>query len=78
LQIEHAPHLSPGAALIKLGDKIYNVRELGDRPPVGWSRDRLREYLTWAESVIAQLPKVNPALEAYFQNVLSESRKKIS
>ena len=28
LQIEHAPHTSPRAKLIKLADKLYNLRDL--------------------------------------------------
>lgn len=33
LQFEHAPHISDGAKLIKLADKISNVREIGADPP---------------------------------------------
>jgi (p)ppGpp synthase/HD superfamily hydrolase len=74
LQIEHAPHLSHGAALIKLGDKIANVRDLGRAPPPDWSIERVREYLTWAEAVIGNAPKVNPTLESLFQTTLKEAR----
>ena len=38
LQIDHAPHLSPAAKLIKIADKISNVREIGNDPPKGWSK----------------------------------------
>src|SRR5205814_343912 len=31
LQIEHAPHLSDGAKLVKLADKICNLRDVAER-----------------------------------------------
>ena len=48
LQIEHAASLSQGAKLIKLADKICNVREVTLDPPHDWSTVRRREYLDWA------------------------------
>ena len=33
LQIDHSPHLSDGAKLIKLADKICNLRDVSDSPP---------------------------------------------
>ena len=40
LQIEHAPHLSTGAKLVKLGDKISNITDIMNNPPAGWSRQQ--------------------------------------
>ncbi len=77
LQIEHARHLSPGAALIKLGDKISNVLDVANSPPTGWSLDRRKEYLDWAEAVVQSCPKVNSELESYFARVLGECRQKL-
>src|SRR5205085_5102772 len=37
LQMEHAPHLSPGAKQIKLADKISNLQDLTQDPPKDWS-----------------------------------------
>lgn len=47
LQVKHAPQLSPSAKLIKLADKVSNVRDVTDRPPSDWSVERRREYLDW-------------------------------
>ncbi|XP_059534169.1 guanosine-3',5'-bis(diphosphate) 3'-pyrophosphohydrolase MESH1 isoform X1 [Myotis daubentonii] len=33
LQVEHAPHSSPGAKLVKLADKLYNLRDLNRCTP---------------------------------------------
>ncbi|NDE55134.1 MAG: phosphohydrolase, partial [Actinobacteria bacterium] len=56
LQIEHASHKSPGAALIKLADKISNVRDVGVSPPSHWDIQRRVDYLDWASAVVGALP----------------------
>lgn len=75
LQVEHAAQLSNGAVAIKLGDKIANVKDMIKAPPVGWSSTRRREYLDWAEAVIARCPKVNTALENKFEHILKLARE---
>jgi guanosine-3',5'-bis(diphosphate) 3'-pyrophosphohydrolase len=52
LQIEHAPHISGEAKLVKLADKICNLRDVAERPPAGWDLARRREYFEWAKRVI--------------------------
>jgi guanosine-3',5'-bis(diphosphate) 3'-pyrophosphohydrolase len=66
LQIEHAPHLSDRARLVKLADKICNLRDLRCSPPVGWSREWRRNYFDWARRVINRLRGSHPGLEAVF------------
>jgi GTP diphosphokinase / guanosine-3',5'-bis(diphosphate) 3'-diphosphatase len=73
LQVKHAPHLSPGAKLIKLADKISNVREIGDDPPNGWDVERRQKYFGWAQEVVDALGRVNPELEKRFDQTLEES-----
>jgi len=75
LQIEHAPHLSTGAKLIKLADKIDNVYDVSHDPPEWWPHERMIAYLDWAEAVVAGLRGVNAALEAHFDAVLDEARE---
>jgi guanosine-3',5'-bis(diphosphate) 3'-pyrophosphohydrolase len=67
LQIFHAPHKSSGAALVKLADKIANVRDIVERPPAHWALGRRVEYLGWARRVVEGLPAANPALQACFE-----------
>ncbi len=62
LQIEHAPHLSNGAALVKLADKTCNLRDVANAPPVDWSLKRRQEYFEWAKRVVDRLPPVNDVL----------------
>ena len=75
LQIDHAATLSRGATLIKLGDKISNVRDITHSPPQGWDTKRREEYLDWAEAVINNCTEVNKALEQHFSQVLCKGRE---
>ena len=78
LQVEHAPQLSPSAKLIKLADKVSNVRDVTDRPPSDWSVERRREYLEWAERVVVGCRGVNSTLESRFEETLRRARQVIS
>jgi GTP diphosphokinase / guanosine-3',5'-bis(diphosphate) 3'-diphosphatase len=66
LQIEHAPSLTREAALIKLADKICNLRDVADNPPPDWPLARRREYFEWACQVIDGLRGAHPQLEKAF------------
>ena len=66
LQIEHASHISREAKLVKLADKICNVRDVSDHPPAKWDLTRRREYFEWAKAVVDQMRGVHPALEKRF------------
>jgi len=66
LQIEHAARLSDGAKLVKLADKICNLRDVAERPPAKWDLERRREYFEWAKRVIDGLRGAHPKLEAAF------------
>ena len=65
-QIEQAPFLTPQAKLVKLADKIANLRDLGGGSPPDWSLERRREYFDWAKQVIDGLRGAHPRLEAVF------------
>ena len=69
LQIDHAPHISPEAKLVKLADKICNLRDLLASPPADWSATRKREYFQWAIDVVRGIRGIHPKLEAVFDDV---------
>jgi guanosine-3',5'-bis(diphosphate) 3'-pyrophosphohydrolase len=69
LQIEHAAHCSPQAKLVKLADKICNLRDLVASPPADWSAERKQAYFDWAAAVVAGLRGVHPGLEAVFDGL---------
>ena len=71
LQIEHAPHKSPGAAMIKLADKHYNLTDLIHETPVEWSEERANAYFEWAKKVVDALPDVNLALKKAVDDVIA-------
>lgn len=66
LQIEQAAALSRRAKLVKLADKICNLRDVADNPPTGWSLTRKREYFDWAKAVVDNLRGAHPGLESIF------------
>ena len=66
LQIEHAARLSRRAMLVKLADKICNLRDVSDRPPAHWDQQRRREYFDWAKRVVDGVRGAHPGLEKAF------------
>jgi guanosine-3',5'-bis(diphosphate) 3'-pyrophosphohydrolase len=66
LQIEHACDLSRAAKLVKLADKICNLRDVVDNPPTGWDLKRRQEYFDWARDVVDGMRGVHPRLEKTF------------
>ncbi len=66
LQVEHAAHISRRAKLVKLADKICNLRDIAKSPPADWSVARKQQYFDWAKAVIDGLRGVHPGLEAVF------------
>jgi len=74
LQIEHAAAASHRAKLIKLADKICNVRDISHAPPAGWTLPRRIEYLDWTQKVVDRCRGASADLERKYDKVLAESR----
>jgi guanosine-3',5'-bis(diphosphate) 3'-pyrophosphohydrolase len=74
----HASTLSQGARIVKLADKICNVKDIGAHPPSDWDIDRKINYLDWAERVVAVLGSTNQPLEELFDQSLLDARQKIT
>jgi guanosine-3',5'-bis(diphosphate) 3'-pyrophosphohydrolase len=66
LQIEHAAHISDKAKLVKLADKIANLRDVADSPPHRWTRKRQQDYFDWAKQVVDRMRGAHPVLERAF------------
>ena len=66
LQISQAPAKSYRARLIKLADKICNVRDALESPPPIWSQQKKQQYIEHAGEVVAALRGTSPALEHVF------------
>jgi len=63
LQIVHAKESSREAKLVKLADKLYNLRDLQRCAPEGWTDDRCADYFKWAKDVVDNLRGTNANLE---------------
>ncbi|KAM6257247.1 guanosine-3',5'-bis(diphosphate) 3'-pyrophosphohydrolase MESH1 [Porphyrio hochstetteri] len=72
LQVERAPGSSPRAKLVKLADKLHNLRDLNRCAPRGWSPERVQEYFRWAAEVVAGLRGTSAALEAELERLFRE------
>ncbi len=70
-QIVNAGTLSRQARIVKLADKICNLRDISRSPPAGWSLERQRAYFDWAGAVIDGFRGTQPVLEAIFDDVIA-------
>lgn len=68
-QIEHARHASKRAKLVKLADKISNLRDILNSPPADWSVQRKQDYFDWAKQVVDQVRDANKKLSKTFDDV---------
>lgn len=75
LQIEKTPSTSRRAKLLKIADKTSNLRGLVLSPPTGWTQERLRDYVVWAEQVVRSCRGLNAGLEARFDAAYDTARR---
>jgi guanosine-3',5'-bis(diphosphate) 3'-pyrophosphohydrolase len=73
-QIIDAPRKSPGAKLIKIADKISNIRARIVPQPNQDERDDLIDYLAWAEKVVAGCRGSNAVLDRMFDETVRAAR----
>ena len=71
LQVEHARFSSHEAKLVKLADKICNLRDILSAPPAHWGTERKREYFAWSARVVDGIRGVNPQMEMIFDGLLA-------
>lgn len=76
-QVEHAPHLTKDAQVLKLADKISNIHDVAFSKPVDWAPERQLAYFDWSERVVAGLRGCNAALEALFDKQIEASRRAV-
>ena len=72
LQIDRARHMTRDGALVKLADKICNLRDIAASPPENWSLERRIEYFDWAKAVVDGLPRVNSRLLKMFEEAYAK------
>ena len=69
LQISRAGRASQGAKLVKLADKISNLRDIVASPPSDWSLERKQHYFDWAKQVVDEIRGTNAKLERRFDQL---------
>jgi guanosine-3',5'-bis(diphosphate) 3'-pyrophosphohydrolase len=78
MQVKHAGMLSDGATLIKLADRISNLRSVASEPPRWWPAQRQIDYFEWSQKVFSNLRKINRPLELLFMKEYTEGLKIVS
>lgn len=76
LQVEKTPGKSRRARLLKIADKTSNLRGLVASPPTGWTGQRLRDYVVWAEQVVRSCRGLNARLETQFDEAYDIARRR--
>ncbi len=66
LQVIHAAGASEPARLVKLADKICNLRDVAASPPLGWDLERQQAYFDWAREVVERMRGTHAGLESLF------------
>lgn len=72
-QVDHAPTLSLDGQLVKLADRLYNVRDLRNPPP-SWSNEKVDQYYGWGEKLLNALTGTNEALETALDQEIQSHR----
>ena len=74
LQVVGAPHKSPDAKLIKIADKISNIRGRIAADPSEEERADLADYVGWAEQVVSGCRGGNAWLDRTFDETVKAAR----
>ena len=67
-QIQYASNSSEMAKLVKLADKVCNLRDISEHSPINWSLQRKRDYFDWAKAVVDEIRGTNQVLESLFDS----------
>jgi len=72
LQVIHTPALSERARKLKIADKICNILDIKNDPPLNWDKERKIRYLNWAKQVVNGARGLNTRLDQQFDWVYNE------
>lgn len=76
LQVKSASSLSTKAKLLKISDKICNIRDILNYP-LDWSPERKLAYLEWANQVVKGCRGTNAQLDSLFDRVMKEGKAQL-
>jgi len=72
LQIVNAKKSSRKAKLVKLADKLDNLRDMNKYLPNGWTEERRDQYFVWAKQVVDNLRGTNEPIEKLLDELFHE------
>ncbi|KAM9996479.1 hypothetical protein ACTFIY_002686 [Dictyostelium cf. discoideum] len=72
-QIEHALHIQNESKLVKMADKLFNLRDIQTNAPPSWSVDVIQGYFVWAKTVINNLRGQNQWLESQLDEIFNST-----
>ena len=78
IQVSKAARSSDRAKLVKIADKIANLRDIFSRPPADWTDERKSQYFEWAKSVVDRLRGTNERLERRFDALYRQLPKALA
>ena len=77
LQVKHASKLTLRAKILKLADKISNLRSLATSPPADWPMQRRIDYVIWTTEVAQGLGGASGLLEQEFDRAAADAERTI-
>jgi GTP diphosphokinase / guanosine-3',5'-bis(diphosphate) 3'-diphosphatase len=78
LQVVHAKEKTPGAKQIKIADKISNLNDLVEHPPLDWPLERKMAYIEWANDVFQGLRGINASLDDMFEKTIVHAKRRLT
>jgi len=78
LQVETAPGKPDRARLLKIADKISNLRDIAADPPKDWPHERKRDYIDWASRVVDGCRGLDAGLERQFDEAKAAAVRSLS
>ncbi len=74
-QVKAAPTKSSRAKVLKLADKISNLRAIAASAPSDWAVRQRLDYVRWASEVAKGLRGVNQKLKEQFDNAAAAAER---
>jgi GTP diphosphokinase / guanosine-3',5'-bis(diphosphate) 3'-diphosphatase len=74
-QVETASKKTLRAKILKLADKISNLRGLATSPPAEWATERKKDYVEWSRELVRGLRGANRQLEDEFDEASAAAER---
>jgi GTP diphosphokinase / guanosine-3',5'-bis(diphosphate) 3'-diphosphatase len=65
-ELEKVASLSQKAKLVKIVDKLANIRDVSTMPPMGWTREKKQNYFDFALEIVNKIGSASPRLHEIF------------